>query len=203
VQHYSSLPELQQYFKDLELLFILALIVSDIEKKIQASCYVDIDTVDLWESIPEYKATQTYGEFKAVIFKLYPGSEAEHRWIVDMDKLVAEQLQTRILDVAAPGNYYCMFYTVTSFLLMGNHISKAEKSRAFVRGLQPALWYCISQHLEIKFPDHDLDDPYPISNVFDTPKYLLHGTVNLTAIRATLLTQGEQFHLSLAKENPK
>jgi hypothetical protein len=41
-----------------------------------------------------------------VTFKLYPGSEAEHRWtITDMDKLVAEQLWTGILDVGALGNY--------------------------------------------------------------------------------------------------
>jgi hypothetical protein len=51
-----------------------------------------------------------------VIFELYPGSEAEHKWtIADIDKLVAEQLHARMLDDIAIGKYYQMFYTVTSF----------------------------------------------------------------------------------------
>jgi hypothetical protein len=41
--------QLQQYFKDLELLFIPAPIVSDIKRKIQACHYVNIPIVDLWE----------------------------------------------------------------------------------------------------------------------------------------------------------
>jgi hypothetical protein len=39
--------ELQRYFQELELLFIIALIVSDIKKKLQTCCYVNIDTADL------------------------------------------------------------------------------------------------------------------------------------------------------------
>jgi hypothetical protein len=37
--------------------------------------------------------TKTFDKFKSAIFKLYPGSESEHKWtIADMDKLVGEQL---------------------------------------------------------------------------------------------------------------
>jgi hypothetical protein len=99
--------ELQRYFKELELLFEPAQIVDDTEKKKHTCRYVDIDTADLWEAIPEFDGTKTFDDFKSAIFKLYPGSESERKWtIADMDKLVGEQLCVGILDVSDPGNYY-------------------------------------------------------------------------------------------------
>jgi hypothetical protein len=121
--------ELQRYFKELELLFGPAQIVDDTEKKKHACRYVDIDTTDLWEAIPEFDGTKTFDEFKSTIFKLYPGSESEWKWtIADMDKLVGEQLRMGILNVSDLGNYYRVFYTITQFLLTKNHISEAEQS---------------------------------------------------------------------------
>jgi hypothetical protein len=99
--------ELQRYFKELELLFGPAQVVDDTEKKKHACRYVDIDTADLWEAIPEFDGTKTFDEFKSAIFKLYPSSESERKWtIADMDKPVREQLQMGILDVSDLGNYY-------------------------------------------------------------------------------------------------
>jgi hypothetical protein len=57
--------ELQRYFKELELLFRLAQIVDNAEKKKHACRYVDIDTVDLWEAIPEFDSTKTFDDFKS------------------------------------------------------------------------------------------------------------------------------------------
>jgi hypothetical protein len=99
------------------------------EKKKHACQYVDIDTADLWEAIPEFDVTKTFDEFKSTIFKLYPGSESEHKWtIADMDKLVREQLHMGILDISDLRNYYRVFYTITQFLLTKNQISEAEQS---------------------------------------------------------------------------
>jgi hypothetical protein len=99
--------EFQHYFKELELLFGPAQIVDDAEKKKHACQYIDIDTADLWEAIPEFDGTKTFDDFKSTIFKLYPGSESEQKWtIADMDKLVGEQLRIGILDVSDLGNYY-------------------------------------------------------------------------------------------------
>jgi hypothetical protein len=100
------------------------------------------------------------------IFKLYPGSKSERKWtIADIDKLVGEQLQMEILDVTDLGNYYQMFYSITKFLLTKNRISEAEQSRAFVRGFQPDLWHRIVHRLDIKLPNHDPDDFYPLSRL--------------------------------------
>jgi hypothetical protein len=99
--------ELQCYFKKLELLFAPAQVVDDTKKKKHTCQYVDIDTADLWEAIPEFDGTKTFDEFKSTIFKLYLSSESERKWtIADIDKLVGEQLQMGILDVSDLGNYY-------------------------------------------------------------------------------------------------
>jgi hypothetical protein len=169
--------ELQHYFKELELLFGPAQVVDDTEKKKHACRYVDIDTTDLWEAIPEFDGTKTFDEFKSAIFKLYLGSESERKWtIADMDKLVGEQLRMGILNVSDLGNYYRVFYTITQFLLTKNRISEAEQGRAFIRGFQPDLWHRISHRLEIKLPDHDPDDFYSLFEINEAAKHVLHGT---------------------------
>jgi hypothetical protein len=71
--------ELQCYFTELELLFGPAQVVNDTEKKKHTCRYVDIDTADLWEAIPEFDVTKTFDEFKSAIFKLYPGSESKRK----------------------------------------------------------------------------------------------------------------------------
>jgi hypothetical protein len=80
---------------------------NSMEKKKHACRYVNIDTADLWESIPEFDVAQNFEEFKLAVHKLYPGSESECKWtIADMDKLVEEQLWMQILDVNDLENYY-------------------------------------------------------------------------------------------------
>jgi hypothetical protein len=103
------------------MLFGPAQIVNNMEKKKHAYQYVNIDTADLWESIPEFDIAQTFKEFKLAIHKLYPRSKSKCKWtIVDMDKLVGEQLQMGILDINDLGNYYQMFYSISKFLLNKN-----------------------------------------------------------------------------------
>jgi hypothetical protein len=161
----------------LELLFGPAQVVDNTEKKKHTCQYIDINTADLWEAIPEFNATKTFNEFKSTIFKIYPGSESEHQWtIADMDKLVEEQLQMGILDVSDLGNYYQVFYTITQFLLTKNQISEAKQSQAFIRGFQLDLWCQISHRLEIKLPNHDPDDFYPLFKINKAAKDVLHGT---------------------------
>jgi hypothetical protein len=75
------------------------------------------------------RCSQNFEEFKLAVHKLYPESESERKWtIVDMDKLVGEQLWMGILNVNDLGNYYQMFYFITKFLLNKNQISEAEQS---------------------------------------------------------------------------
>ena len=107
--------------------------------------YVDIDTSELWESIPEYAAGTLFNNFRIAVHKLYPGSEDDHKWsISDMDKLVGEQLRIGIFDANDLGLYFRSFYNITKFLITKRRISDAEQSRAFIRGFQPTLWLRIA-----------------------------------------------------------
>jgi hypothetical protein len=68
------------------LLFGPAQVVNNTKKEKHACRYIDIDTMDLWEAIPEFDVNKTFDEFKSATSKLYPSSESEHKWtIADMD----------------------------------------------------------------------------------------------------------------------
>jgi hypothetical protein len=169
--------ELCRYFNELDLLFRAANIVADDIKKKHACRYVDIDTSELWESLPEYGPGSNFDDFRIAVHKLYPASEDDRKWsISDMDKLVGEQLRIGIYDASDLGLYYRAFYNITQFLRAKNRISEAEQSRAFVRGFQPGLWMCIGRRLELKFPDHYPDDPYPLDDIHSAAKFVLAGS---------------------------
>jgi hypothetical protein len=99
--------ELRRYFSELDLLFTACGITDDEIQKKHACRYVDIDTSELWESIPEYATTIPYARFRTAVHVLYPGSEEEHKWsIADMDKIVSEQLRVGIYDTNKLGSYF-------------------------------------------------------------------------------------------------
>jgi hypothetical protein len=81
-----------------------------------------------------------------------------------------------ILSLANLGNYFQHFYTITTFLQSKSHLSKAEQSRAFVRGFPPDLWAHISQRLQLKLPDHFPDDPYKLDAIHKAAWFVVHGT---------------------------
>ena len=136
--------------------------------------YLDVDVADLWESIAHF-AAGTYDEFKVSIHALYPGSGEERKWtMADMDKLVGEQLRIGIYSLADFGTYHRSFIQITKFLIDKNRLSTKEQSRAFVRGIQPALWERIKHRLEIKKPDNHPDDPYDLDDILKAAEYVLY-----------------------------
>ena len=170
--------ELHRYFIDLDFAFGRAAITDRAEKKKHACRYVDVDTADLWESISEFGDQQSsFEDFVKAVHALYPGSEEERKWsVADMDKLVGERSRLGVHSLGDLGEYYRQFYTITTFLRSKRRLSKAEQSRAFVRGFQPDLWGRISQRLQLKLPDHFPDDPYMLDAIHEAARYVLHGT---------------------------
>jgi hypothetical protein len=69
--------ELHRYFKELEVLFGSCNITAEPDMKKHACRYLDIDTSDFWQSIPEY-GVATYVNWKITIYKLYPGLGNHH-----------------------------------------------------------------------------------------------------------------------------
>ena len=55
--------------------------------------YLDTDTKELWENLPEFKPAVTYKDFVARVYKLYPGSQDDCRWnMSDLSSLVKDQV---------------------------------------------------------------------------------------------------------------
>jgi hypothetical protein len=100
--------ELRCYFDDLEFLFGHAQVADDKEKKRHARRFVDVDTADLWESIPEFvDQAKTYEQYKAAIYCLYPGSEDERKWsVADLENLTTERAQIGIHSLGDLGDYH-------------------------------------------------------------------------------------------------
>ena len=84
--------ELCRFFEDLKFHFARSQVVDEEEMKQHALRFVDCDTAELWEILPEFAdAAVSYQKFVDAVYKLYPGSDAERRWSIgDMEKLVGE-----------------------------------------------------------------------------------------------------------------
>ena len=100
--------ELRRYFADLEFHFTRSAITDEAEKKGHATRLLDIDSAELWESLPSYTDVAIdYNGFKAAVYKLYPGSEEDRKWMIaDMDKLIGERSRIGVLSLADLGDYH-------------------------------------------------------------------------------------------------
>ena len=170
--------ELRRYFTDLNFHIGRAAAMTDEAKKSHACRFVDVDTSELWESLPEFTdQNSNFEAFIKAIYALYPGSEEERKWsVADMDKLVGERSRLGVISLGDLGEYYRQFLAITTFLRGKDRLSSTEQSRAFTRGFQPELGLRISQRLQLKKPDHYPDDPYSLEEIHEAAVYVLHGT---------------------------
>ena len=75
--------ELRCFFEDLKFHFARSQVVDEEEMKQHALRFIDCDTAELWEILPEFAdATASYQKFVNAVYKLYPGSDAERRWSI-------------------------------------------------------------------------------------------------------------------------
>ena len=104
--------------------------------------FVDCNTTELWEILPEFTdATALYQKFVNTVYQLYPGSNVEQHWLIaDMDKLVGETLRRGISSLANLGKYYRDFTATTTFPIVKNHLATPEQSHAFAHGFLLELW---------------------------------------------------------------
>ena len=93
---------LRRFFNDLRFQFAGSGVVDEAEMKGHALRFIDCDTAELWEILPEFTdSTAPYQKFVNAVCQLYPGSDAEQHWLIaDMEKLVADTLRTGILSLA-------------------------------------------------------------------------------------------------------
>jgi len=180
--------ELSRYFAELALLFQKHNVLAADQRKSFACHYVDIESAELWELLPEFAAAFTYPEFVAAVTRLYPGASDDRKWTMsDMDKLTGEYIRVGIHSAADLAEYYRAFFTITQYLRSRGRLSEAEQSRAFIRGFQSQLWSRIARRLEIVNPLHNPDDPHALANIHEAAKYVLHGTATLPMYHSAIV----------------
>ena len=133
---------LRPFFNNLIFQFAQAQVVDEVEMKGHALHFVDYDTTELWEILPEFANTTTpYRRFVDTVCQLYPGSDAEQCWLIaDMDRLVEETLRTGISSLTDLGKYHRDFITITTFLIMKNHLTTPKHSHTFTCAFPLELW---------------------------------------------------------------
>ena len=174
---------LRCFFADLDFQFTRSQVVDEEERKGHALRFVNCDTAELWEILPEFAdITVPYRKFVDAVFQLYPGSDAEERWLrADMETLVEDTLRSGISSLADLGKYYRDFVAITTFLIAKNRLAATEQSRTFARTFPSELWRQVSRRLQLKFPDHFPDNPYTLEQIHDAARFVLHGTAASTS----------------------
>ena len=94
----AKLHKLHHFFDDLKFQFAQSHVVDEEEMKGHAWQFVDCDTVELWEILPEFAdTTMPFQKFVNAVSKLYLGSDVEQCWLIaNMDKLVGEMSRVGI-----------------------------------------------------------------------------------------------------------
>ena len=94
----TKLCRLCCFFDNLRFQFAQSEVVDEAEMKGHALQFVNCETAELWEILPESTdTTALYQTFIQAVCQLYPGSDAEQHWLIaDMEKLVADTLRTGI-----------------------------------------------------------------------------------------------------------
>ena len=133
--------ELTLFFSDLEYHFARIPITDEQKQKDHARRYVDCDTSDLWESLPEYNVTITYEDYKTAIRILYPSANKEHKWSMsDLTSLTEKYAQGGITCSDTFRDYHQQFLIISIFLVTKGRLQLGEQSCAFIKGFSPTLW---------------------------------------------------------------
>ncbi|EIM84042.1 uncharacterized protein STEHIDRAFT_61979 [Stereum hirsutum FP-91666 SS1] len=174
----SNPRELRRYFAELDRHFTRASVQDDTAKKEHSCRYLDVDTAELWETLPEYKdPLKSFDEFKKKVLELYPGSGKERTWsVADLDLLVGERSRLGIQTLGDLGDFYRQFLAITTYLLDQKLLSEVEQVRAFRRAFQQSLDVQVAARLQLKHPDHYPSHPYQLNDILEAARWVLHDT---------------------------
>ncbi|EIW51297.1 uncharacterized protein TRAVEDRAFT_137630 [Trametes versicolor FP-101664 SS1] len=175
----SSEPRnLRRFFQDLETLFEITGVTDPKQQKKWVTRYVPIKESEFYEEMAEFKdETKSFEEFRSAIYAAHPGASETRKFSnAEVDQLVESRSRAPITTSSELGEFYRPFYAMTSYLIQQNKMSAFEQSRLFVRGLCNPLRDQVSQRLQLKDPDHHLDEAYELAKVYEAAKFILHGT---------------------------
>ena len=174
---------LHQYFQDLLCLFEACGVSSDFERKKFAVGYLPIAEADVWTSLPEFDDPQTsFKEFQVAIFALYPETSSDRLYsFVELQKLVSNTFRAQLSSLESLATFHCQFLAHSSFLLRNNRLSPREQSQMFLEAIPSDFRSKIDARLQLKFPDHYIDDVHPLSRVFEAAKFVYSLALSQTA----------------------
>ncbi|KAG6859961.1 hypothetical protein C0995_001237 [Termitomyces sp. Mi166 len=153
----------------------------------------------MWMSVKEYKGKFTptatrdepepiacayiYEEWKAEIFKLYPGSESRDRYTRNnLEKLIANFLSKGMLLQASFSQYHCEFQKIVKWLVNNGKMERSSEKEKFQHGIPLTLWIRIVWDLEILYLLHHSDDPYEVEEMFNAGDWYLKGNTTAMAL---------------------
>jgi hypothetical protein len=131
-------------------------------------------------------ATKTYNKFKTEMFKLYLGSSINIFTIHHLDTLVGQCTQLRVQNMTKLGDFHLQFWTISKYLISKTWMSQAEQTQAFMCCLQKELENKVKQQLQIVSPQHNLQDPYELKDLFS---FCLLGNTPTGSMSATNIIQ--------------
>jgi hypothetical protein len=187
----SQPDELDPYFADIQDLLDRHAIVDDAECKQAAVKYLKTRTASLWKTTEAWAdATKTYDDFKAEVFRLYPGATGDRTYTLqDLDLIIGHYARSGILSATDLGEYYRRFILVSRYLISKGRLASQEQSRSFFRGLQTQLEAKTRERLQQKFVNHFPDDPYELNDIYEAVSYVLMGTASSLALVPAAPTQ--------------
>jgi len=178
----SQPQELDRYFSDLQVLLNRYNIIDDEDRKKAAIRYLKIQAENLWKTTEAWSdPTKTFTEFKAEVFRLYPGATGDRTYsIQNLDLIIGHYTRSGILTAEDLGEYYRRFLLVSRYLISKGRLSTQEQSRSFFRGLPANLEAQTRTRLQQRFIDHFPDDPYDLPDIYDAVSYVLMGSASMS-----------------------
>src|SRR5271168_580299 len=172
--------DLPTSFTDIETLFRRAKITDNNEKKKQMVYYTDANTEPLWKCIPEFDdPTSTYANFKNTIMEFYPEAAEFLYAITDIDSLTDERQRLGMASVQDLSDYHLQFMAITTWLIKKGQLCELGQKWAYIRAFPVQLLPTIITRLQVNFPKHHPGIPYPVTDVYNMARSILHGISSL------------------------
>ena len=186
--------ELGCYFAELEALYPLHAVITDVNRKQGALKYLATAALErTWRASNTFTdATKTFDKFKQEIHEFYPGSSNDVFTFHHLDVLIGKHVHLSIQNATKLGDFHLQFMTISKYLINKSRMSQAEQMQGFLHMLQPELENKVKQPLQITQLQHNPQDPYKLRDLYEAAGYCLLGSApagSLSVIRgATLLS---------------
>jgi len=171
----ASPHTLPRYLSQVDRLLARSKIDDPKECKDYIISFIEPDLQDLWEAFPEYSdATKTFEDFKEALLHSY--TDKDNRYDMrELDQLIGECQRLGIHNLQDLTAYHLRFCAITNYLIKKNRLGIADQFNAYVRGFNPVFWNTVLGRLHIKHPDHRLNQPYTIDEVYEAARFVLDG----------------------------